>query len=137
TPWSTLDDYVDLLDFIERESLIDHLDPVQLAIRLLIPPGSLLAGRAETKPFLGPLDPERFTFTWDHPDARVDRLYRDVGAIVERAAHDGEDPLVTFHRIRARAGSATSGSASSPALALPAARRDKGRPPRLTEPWFC
>src|SRR5439155_1362573 len=29
TPWSTLADYLDLLDFVEAERLIDHVDPVQ------------------------------------------------------------------------------------------------------------
>ena len=40
TPWTTLDDYIDVFDVVEREGLIDHVDPVQYAVRLLIPPGS-------------------------------------------------------------------------------------------------
>ncbi len=145
TPWTTLDDYRELLDFIEAEDLIDSLDPVQLSIRLLLPPGSLLLDRPEMKPSLGPLDPERFTYLWTHPDQRMDRLQSNVSAIVERAARDGEDPLVTFERIQARA--ARSATASLPAardlplppdtLLAPPARRDKWRPPRLSEPWFC
>src|SRR5207237_198256 len=42
TPWSTLDDYLELLDFLEAHDLVDHVDPVQLTIRLLVPPRSLL-----------------------------------------------------------------------------------------------
>ena len=42
TPWTTLDDYLELIDWIERARLIEHVDPVQLAMRLLVPPGSLL-----------------------------------------------------------------------------------------------
>jgi radical SAM superfamily enzyme YgiQ (UPF0313 family) len=45
TPWATLDDYLDLLDFLAAEGLIDHIDQVQLSIRLLVPPGSLLLER--------------------------------------------------------------------------------------------
>src|SRR5262249_1316336 len=41
-PWTTLDDYREMLDFVQREGLIDHVDPVQYSIRLLVPPGSLL-----------------------------------------------------------------------------------------------
>src|SRR5262249_13650351 len=42
TPWTTLGDYLDMLAFIEEHGLIDHVDPVQYTIRLLIPPGSYL-----------------------------------------------------------------------------------------------
>jgi len=38
TPWTTLDDYIQMLNFVEEEDLIDHIDPVQYTIRLLIPP---------------------------------------------------------------------------------------------------
>src|SRR5437870_3131587 len=45
TPWTTLADYFDMLDFVEAEGLIDHVDPVQYSIRLLVPPGSALVER--------------------------------------------------------------------------------------------
>ncbi len=130
TPWTGLGDYLDLLEFLEARSLIDHLDPVQLVIRLLLPPGSLLLEHPEMRPHLGALDPERFTYEWTHPDPRMDRLHRDLSALVERAALDGEDPRLTFDRIAARAGARR--LPTHPPIA-----RDKGRPPRLTEPWFC
>jgi radical SAM superfamily enzyme YgiQ (UPF0313 family) len=38
TPWTTLGDYLDMLAFIEANGLIDHVDPVQYTIRLLVPP---------------------------------------------------------------------------------------------------
>src|SRR5215471_9364728 len=50
TPWTTLGDYLDMLAFIEANGLIDHVDPVQYTIRLLIPPGSYLLNRPEMKP---------------------------------------------------------------------------------------
>ncbi len=127
TPWATREDYHSLLEFVEQEDLVDDLDPIQLAIRLLVPPGSLLAGHHEMLPLLGPLDPARFTNLWSHPDPLMDRLQLDVNALVEEAAHRQEDPHETFGRIMARAGRP----------GFPPARRDKGRPPRLTEPWFC
>ena len=154
TPWSGLEDYRALLGFIENRDLVDSLDPVQLSIRLLLPPGSLLLDRPETAPFLGPLDPDRFTYVWTHPDPRMDALQLAVSALVERAARAGEDPLLTFHRMEAAAqaaetgahppiGSPTAGSAREEPARLPSAgvlaamRRDKSRPPRLSEPWFC
>jgi len=130
TPWTGLDGYRDLLSFVESRGLIDHLDPVQLVVRLLLPPGSLLLGREELRPHLGPLDAARFTFTWTHPDPRMDLLQRDLSAMVERAALDGEDPRRTFDRVAARAW-------DRPAAPRQALIHDKGRPPRLTEPWFC
>jgi len=42
TPWTTIDDYIDLLEFISCEDLIQNVDPIQYTLRLLIPPGSAL-----------------------------------------------------------------------------------------------
>ncbi len=130
TPWTGLPAYRELLAFIERHDLIDHLDPVQLVIRLLLPPGSLLLDHPEIRPHLGALDPGRFTYEWSHPDPRMDRLHRDLSGLVEKAALDGEDPRIIFDRIVARA-AARPRPTHSPIV------HDKGRPPRLTEPWFC
>jgi radical SAM superfamily enzyme YgiQ (UPF0313 family) len=134
TPWATLDDYIELLDFVDAAGLIDHVDPVQLTIRLLIPPGSALLSRPAMHPFLGELDEAGFTYRWTHPDARVDRLQRDVTALVAAAAAAEEDPAVTFSRLRAlaaeRAGRPISGGVRLPPPERPI-------PARLTEPWFC
>ncbi len=130
TPWTGFEDYRSLLEFIERHDLVDHLDPVQLVIRLLLPPGSLLLQHAEMRPHLGALDAARFTYDWRHPDARVDRLQQDLSGLVEKAAREDEDPRVTFDRIVERAGGRRSAR-------RPPILRDEGRPPRLTEPWFC
>ncbi len=140
TPWTSLTDYVELLDFIEEQDLIDAVDPVQLSIRLLLPPGSLLLDRPEMAPFLGPLDRERATYLWTHPDPEMDRLQRDVARLVEARAGAGGDPSATFGEIRSAAGRAAARRAGPPEHARvppPPARRDKGRSPRLSEPWFC
>jgi len=135
TPWSTLADYLDLLDFVEAERLIDHVDPVQYTIRLLIPPGSLLLSRPAIHPFLGALDRAAFTYRWTHPDPRMDALQRAASALVERAAGANEDAWTTFYRLRALATEcaglpgATGGVASPPP--------ERSMPARLTEPWFC
>src|SRR5205807_1271261 len=41
-PWLTLDDYCDLIDTIAALDLVEHVAPIQLAIRLLVPEGSRL-----------------------------------------------------------------------------------------------
>src|SRR5207253_554416 len=48
-PWLTVDGYCDLLDAIDRLCLVDHVAPVQLAIRLLIPEGSRLLQLPEVR----------------------------------------------------------------------------------------
>ena len=135
TPWTTLDDYREMLDFVEREDLIDHVDPVQYSLRLLVPPGSLLLESAALRPFLGPLVEDAFHYGWTHPDPRMDALQGAVAAAVARAAESGEDAAVTIERVRGLADEA----AGLPSRSGVAARLapDRPRPPRLTEPWFC
>lgn len=134
TPWTTLDDYRDILDFVEREDLVDHVDPVQYSIRLLVPPGSLLLESEAMRPHLGGLVERSFHYRWRHPDPRMDRLQAAVAALVAEAADAREDAAVTFARVRALADEAQGLSPRARPEPLPAGR---ARPPRLTEPWFC
>jgi radical SAM superfamily enzyme YgiQ (UPF0313 family) len=135
TPWTTMDDYLDVLEMVEAGELIDHVDPVQYTIRLLVPPGSLLVDSAAIQPFLGSLDQAAFTYHWTHPDPRMDALHQTVTALVEEATRADEDPALTFYRVRELACAAHDDRpVAMVAEALPA---DRSRPPRLTEPWFC
>jgi radical SAM superfamily enzyme YgiQ (UPF0313 family) len=131
TPWTTLDDYLEVLDFVEEHGLIDHVDPVQYSIRLLVPPGSYLLDRPAMKPHLGPLDQASFSYRWAHPDPRMDRLHKEVSALVEADTKAEEDPAVTFYRVAALA------VGRRPADVLCPLPRDRIRAPRLSEPWFC
>lgn len=133
-PWSSLDDYGELLDWVEEEDLALNVDPVQFSIRLLVPPGSLLADHPEMAPFLGKLDRDRLCYTWDHPDPRMDRLHRQVTAAVEEAARADEDPYRTYGRIRDLYRE-VAGRQPAPTRTLPV--READGPPRLTENWFC
>jgi hypothetical protein len=133
TPWTTLQGYREWLDFLTDESLVDHVDPVQYGIRLLIPPGSLLLDLPEMQPHLGGLVPGGFHHRWTHPDPSVDRLAEDVAAVVAAAAERKEDAALTFDCVRNLA-AAAAGAPTPPPIGLPA---DRARPPRLTEPWFC
>ncbi|MBM3218999.1 MAG: radical SAM protein [Candidatus Rokubacteria bacterium] len=126
TPWTTLDDYRAMLEFIDTEGLVSHVDPVQLSVRLLVPPGSLLLDTPALRPHLGPLMADAFHYHWRHPDPRMDQLHADVSALVAEAAEKKEDAAVTFRRIRGLAGL---GDGAETVAARAA--------PRLTEPWFC
>jgi radical SAM superfamily enzyme YgiQ (UPF0313 family) len=133
TPWTTLEGYREWLDFLADEALVDHVDPVQYGIRLLVPPGSLLLDVREMARHLGGLVPGGFHYRWTHPDPRVDRLADQVAALVAEAAGRGEDPALTFDRVRSCA-AAAAGVVAPPPVGLAPGRPT---PPRLTEPWFC
>ena len=136
TPWATLDDYLELFEIVESHDLIDATDPVQYTIRLLIPPGSALLTRSDVRRFLGPLDQAGFQYQWTHPDPRMDKLHQEVSAAVEAAASTSEDPVATFDRLRAIAYRFADRQPPAP-TASRTPSRDRRRPPRLTEPWFC
>ena len=133
SPWATLDDYLELLRFFAERDLIGHVDPIQFAIRLLVPPGSALLADPTAAEWLGELDAAAYTYRWAHPDPRLDALHREVSAIVEEAAGRGEPARATFVRIW-DAAHAKSG-ATPPSIPIPAVTRRP--PPRLTESWFC
>ena len=135
TPWTTLDDYRDVLEFVETEGLIDHVDPVQYTIRLLVPPGSALLDRPAIRPFLGPLDKASFGYRWTHADPRMDRLHESVCPMVEEATRAEEDPALAFVRVRELAETMAGPARSESHRPEPLSGRR--RPPRLTEPWFC
>ena len=139
TPWTTLDDFLDLCRFIRTHDLEDEVDPVQLSLRLLVPPGSLLLApdiSPDISPFLGPLDEQASSYRWTHPDPRMDRLEADVSALVEAAAGAGEAAAVTFRRIHRLAAAAAGRPDEAPA-AIGVGRRAARPAPHLTEPWFC
>lgn len=138
TPWTTMDDYLDVLEFVEAEGLIDNVDPVQYTIRLLVPPGSVLLDRPDTGRWLGRLAQESFSYEWAHPDPAMDDLHARASRLVEESVSRGEDPSETFYRIRDLARSARGDGAPDDALTSAAALPpDRLRPPRLTEAWFC
>ena len=133
TPWTTLDDYLEILKFVDTHRLVYHVDPVQYTVRLLIPPGSYLLNRPETKALSLTLDEAAFSYTWTHPDARMDELHKTVNALVENDARAGVDTLTTFYRIWELAAD-MHGSRHMPL------NSSKGRhqpAPRITEAWFC
>ena len=136
TPWTTLDDYRDLLSFVEERDMIDHFDPVHFSIRLLVPPGSSLLDRPDTADWLGPLDEAAFTYRWAHADPRVDDLQRAIAAVVAEAERDNAAPADTFARIKELTWAASGEPLPLPRVGggIATARKPV---PGLTESWFC
>lgn len=136
TPWTSLDDYLHMLDMVETHDLIDATDPVQLSIRLLVPPGSALLDQSDIRQFLGALDQAGFQYPWTHPDERMDQLHQAVSGIVEASAKDETDAMLTFDRIRTAAHEMAGRRVGASTRPMPI-RPDRPKPPRLTESWFC
>lgn len=129
TPWTTRTGYQRFLAEIDRLELIDHVAPIQLAIRLLVTSGSGLLELDELAPFLQPYDAQNLLYPWQHADPKMDQLAKEIEKIVgERLnaqrqdifkavwerAHDGKTPLVGRSQVRARV-----------------------NVPYLNEPWYC
>jgi hypothetical protein len=131
TPWTTLPDYLKMLDWIRTGSLIQHVPAVQLSIRLLIPPSSALLNQPDAQSWLGPLEAANFTYCWDHPEPLMDQLQILVAKIAETAGND--NPYATFEKIEKVAYNLAQ-------MERPHWKRPQIPdlpPPRLTEDWFC
>lgn len=128
-PWMSLDDYCDLLDALVRLDLVDHIAPIQLAIRLLVPTGSRLLELPDVREIAGVFDPRTLTHRWAHPDPRVDALQADVSSLVGRRLTSHRREL--FQAIAAlafeRAGRPAPSLAAAPARDVP----------QFDEPWYC
>jgi hypothetical protein len=118
TPWTTHESLVALARFVDGHDLAGNVDPVHWSIRLLLPDGSLLLDVPELQPFLIGYDREVLGHAWRSADPAMDRLQREVAAVVE----DGGD----FAAVCAVIG------APAPSPWTPADER-----PHLTESWFC
>ena len=131
-PWLTRASYCDLLDTIDLLDLVDHVAPIQLAIRLLVPTGSRLLALGEMRAHVGAFDPETLAYRWSHPDPEVDALQRDVMAIV--GTRLTSDRRTVFDEVRALANDC---AGREPPTADPRPARDRATVPYLNEPWFC
>ena len=134
-PWTTLDDYIELLTVIAEQGLIDQVAPIQLAMRLLIPAGSKVLDVSEIDRVLGGFDEAALTYRWTHPDPRVDRLCDEALALAQSGEAEGASRQEIFMRLW----SAAHKMAERPAAALPApVQAPERRPaPYLNEPWYC
>ena len=133
TPWTTLDDYIATLEFFRVRGLVAHVPPIQLAIRLLVPPHSSLLSQPDADSWVGPLDPETFSHRWRHPTrgwTRCSRLWPRASSRPRRPTRARPPRGMRYARWPTLAGGRPLPDEPMP----PAFRPD---PPRLTEHWFC
>ena len=134
TPWTTCESYVDLLELILELDLVDHVAPIQWAIRLLIPKGSRLLELPEAQSLIDPFEPDMLGYPWKHPDPRVDELFNEVFDVVCESGAEESSRREVFTRVWEIAHSGVDRQAPGVDAYLPPS---PATVPYLTEPWYC
>ena len=136
TPWTELDGYVALLATIRRLDLVEHVAPIQLGIRLLIPEGSRLLDLTGVRSRVGSFDSVALAYPWIHHDGRVDALQKAIVGIV--GCQDGAGRSEVFERVwQLACGYAQVDPAVGRSPAPPDADYRRTSVPFLNEPWYC
>jgi len=74
TPWTTRNSYRDLISVLLELNLVEHVAPIQLALRLLITAGSRLLELDDIQAVVGGFDEPALLHRWKHSDPAVDEL---------------------------------------------------------------
>ncbi|MBK9712227.1 MAG: radical SAM protein [Kouleothrix sp.] len=134
TPWTTRQGYLELLQTIWQLGLVEHVAPIQYAIRLLIPAGSRLLELAEVRELVRPFDEAALCYPWAHPDPRVDQLHQEVLRAV-RARRPRAEAFAAVWRLTE---DALGAPVQDRARYVESARRATRKPiPTMSEPWYC
>jgi len=132
TPWMSLTGYQNFLKKIWEMNLVPNVSPVQLAIRMLLPRGSLLL--PAMKPYVTRFNSRKLSFEWEHPDPRMDRLQAELEVLIAGATADSQSRPAIFRRVWERTIDFGANSDPLPAMeTLP----DRAAIPYLNEPWYC
>jgi hypothetical protein len=127
TPWTTWRGYRELLQLLVDLDLVENVGPIQLAIRLLIPAGSLLLELPDIREIIGPFDRTALSYQWRHSDPEIDRLCSQVQSLILREERRKAARTEIFQGIWELA------HGSRPDFHLPA----RATIPYLNEPWYC
>jgi hypothetical protein len=95
TPWTTRESYRQLLELLMELDLVEHVAPIQLALRLLIPRGSRMLELSDIQRVITGFDEPALLYRWKHPDPAVDALAEQA---VQRAA-DKESRREIFRKM--------------------------------------
>lgn len=133
TPWTSLEDCLDLFHQIYLLDLIEAVAPIQLAIRLLIPAGSKLLELDEVRRLVGPFDPKALVYPWKNPDPAVDALCEELQEIAASSEQFKRTRTAAFEQMW----HATKLAAHRTPMELPGLRPSRPAVPFLNEPWYC
>ncbi len=134
TPWTTFENYLDLLDHLRRFDLVEAVPPIQLAIRLLIPPGSRLLELEEVKRMIGPFDPVALIYPWKNSNPVLDKLANDLQETVANGEKLKQTRSTIFELIYRTANVAVGREVNLKQMPVLASRATI---PYLNEPWYC
>jgi radical SAM superfamily enzyme YgiQ (UPF0313 family) len=124
TPWTTVDSYRRFLRELAELDVIEQVAPIQLAIRLLLPEGSLLLDLPEIRAIAQPFDSRLLCYPWRHTDPAVDALQASVQELVRRQDRQRSSRKIAELVLEEPLGT------EKPRIARAAI-------PYLTEPWYC
>jgi radical SAM superfamily enzyme YgiQ (UPF0313 family) len=134
-PWMSLASYEEFLMAMAELEMIENVQPIQLAIRLLIPSCSRLLQLREVQEIIGPFDQVSLSYPWKHSDPRVDLLQRELERTIQFSVKLEYDRSTIFeyawHLLQQAKGSDNEVLPTLPALAA------RATIPYLTEPWYC
>jgi radical SAM superfamily enzyme YgiQ (UPF0313 family) len=134
-PWMSLAGYEEFLMAVAELELIENVQPIQLAIRLLIPSCSRLLQLREVQEIVGPFDQTSLSYPWKHADPRVDSLQRELERTIQFSIKLDYDRSTIFeyawHLLQQAKGAEDKVLPTLPALAA------RATIPYLTEPWYC
>jgi radical SAM superfamily enzyme YgiQ (UPF0313 family) len=125
TPWTTRESYRELLASLVELDLVEHVAPVQLALRLLITRGSRLLELADVQAVIHEFDEPALLYRWRHADPAMDALAEQALRIA--ASHGSRREVFGY------LWNLVSDRPLSENLDLP----PHAPIPYLDEPWFC
>ncbi|HXJ11606.1 MAG TPA: CUAEP/CCAEP-tail radical SAM protein [Candidatus Limnocylindrales bacterium] len=134
TPWTTFENYLDLLEQLRRLELIGAVAPIQLAIRLLITAGSRLLELEDVSERIGAFDAKSLIYPWAHSLPGIDRLCEELQDIVSSADKLKLGRAAIFEKIWRATNRAAERHIEEKDLLIPAAVSSV---PYLNEPWYC
>jgi hypothetical protein len=128
TPWTTRESFREFLRSLAQLELAGQVAPIQLAIRLLIPEGSLLLELPEVRAMIEPFDPRGLCYPWQHADPAVDALCSSIQETIKIEERRKNSRQHIFEKIWDLAS-----AGEFPDIPL----ADRATIPYLTEPWYC
>ncbi len=134
TPWTTAENYLDLLQVLRDEELVANVSPIQLGIRLLIPAGSRLLELPDIAALVGKFDPRSLAHPWRHPEPKMDALCEEVLRLVASGERFHKSRPAIFDQTYRAARDAAGLQAEFAPLPVPVA---SAAAPYLNEPWYC
>jgi len=132
TPWTTRQNYSELLEVLADRGLIASVPPVQLSIRLLITLRSRLLELPEVAKIVQGFDVEKLVYPWRHREPEIDALAARVAQLVEIGEKQKLSRTEIFERIWQAACDFFPASPSQQRFTL-----TSRAVPFLSEPWYC